>query len=138
MPHLQVSEVVHHRYGAPASSLLSDYARLHQCYTRTKNYQKKITHIGSWAFQKVCALKLQRLYRGYCARKLFRTRLRAYYRATAGNNSIAGGGEFSGATIDESQRQRRKQYYESEITSISNKLDQNLNRRGHQVDSMLR
>jgi len=86
----------------------------------------------------VCALKLQRLYRGYCARKLFRTRLRVYYRTTAGINNSAAGGEAGGTTIDESQRQRRKQYYESEITSISNKLDQNLNRRGHQVDSMLR
>jgi len=99
--------------------------------TRTKNYQKKITHIGSLAFQKVCALKLQRLFRGYTARKQFRTRLRAFYRATAP-------GGTTGNNIDAGQKQRRKQYYESEITSISNKLDQNLNKRSNQVDNMLR
>ena len=98
---------------------------------RTKNYQKKITHIGSLAFQKVCALKLQRLFRGYTARKQFRTRLRAFYRATAPGGS-------TGIAIDAGQKQRRKQYYESEIISISNKLDQNLNKRSNQVDTMLR
>eukprot|EP01032_Pedospumella_encystans_P007574 gene7574-9073_t len=98
---------------------------------RTKNYQKKITHIGSLAFQKVCVLKLQRLFRGYTARKQFRTRLRAFYRATAPGGS-------TGTAIDAGQKQRRKQYYESEITSISNKLDQNLNKRSNQVDTMLR
>jgi hypothetical protein len=95
---------------------------------RTRNYQKKITHIGSVAFTKVCAAKIQRNWRGYAARKLFRVRLRVYYKNLPNSNR----------PTDEAQQARRKMYYENEFSSITNKLNQNLDSRSNQVNTMLR
>lgn len=107
------------------------------CSCRTKNYQKKITHIGSIAFQKVCALKIQCLYRGYTVRKYFKARLRQYYRELT-KAAKAGGGGGGAGSVDVAQQQRRKQYYESEFSSITNKLNANLDSRSSQVNTMLR
>jgi hypothetical protein len=95
---------------------------------RTRNYQKKITHIGSAAFAKVCAAKIQRNWRGYATRKLFRVRLRTYYKNLPNSNR----------PTDEAQQARRKQYYENEFSSITSKLNQNLDSRSNQVNTMLR
>ena len=96
---------------------------------RTRNYQKKITHIGSKAFEKVCALKVQRLWRGYAIRRHFRVRLREYYHNLP---------RQSGRVVDDAQLQRRKAYYETEFSSITDKLNQNLHSRSNQVNTMLR
>lgn len=74
---------------------------------RTANYQKKITHIGSQAYQGVCIVKIQRVYRGYTGRKRSRLLLKQYYKQGKGNEAL------------------RKKYYESEFSSLSGewKLD---------------
>jgi hypothetical protein len=127
-------------------------------YNRTKNYQKKITHIGTRAFQQVCAVRIQRLWRGRRARAGFRRLLREYYRAY-GTAASSGGGAPSAAAaaaaapgavlepgaagvrlvpLDDAQLARRKRYYETEFSSITRKLSENVEHRGQQVSSLFR
>lgn len=95
---------------------------------RTRNYQKKITHIGSKAYAKVCAAKIQRLWRGYTVRKTYRVRLRDYYRNLP----------HAGRPLDGALQARRKMYYQNEFSTITDKLNENLASRSNQVNTMLR
>lgn len=70
------------------------------------------------------------MYRGYTVRKHFKSRLRQYYRDLLKTSKTGG--------VDQSQEQRRKQYYEAEFSSITNKLNENLDSRSSQVNTMLR
>jgi hypothetical protein len=95
---------------------------------RTHNYQKKITRIGSIAYSKVCAAKIQRLWRGYSVRKTHKVRLRNYYRDLA----------KAGRPLDDKLQARRKHYYENEFSTITDKLNENLDSRSNQVNTMIR
>lgn len=46
---------------------------------RTTNYQKKITQIGSKSFEIICAIKIQKNWRGHWCRVLYYDDLRSVY-----------------------------------------------------------
>lgn len=87
---------------------------------RTANYQKKMTNMGSKAFEVVCANKIQCLYRGYRVRKIFRSSLRAYYQQGRGEGA------------------RRKKFYQRELRDYTDRMGKDIARREIQVDSMIR
>ena len=87
---------------------------------RTKNYQKKLTHQGTKSYEKGMAVRIQSFWRGCVGRSLSNRRKRAYYKD--------GGGELG----------QRKKYYETELSTISNRLAQNFDARNNKVDKMLR
>jgi hypothetical protein len=94
---------------------------------RCTNYQKRITHKGSRAFEIVCAIRLQALFRGYRCRKVYRSKLRTYYRSNKGSDE----GDSSG-------NQRRKLFYQQELSSYTNEMEKQINQRSTEVNSMMR
>lgn len=99
---------------------LVDSFVLTYCSYRTKNYQKKMTTLGTQGHELNCIRKIQAMWRGYWARKQFKWKLRRYYRQGLGNED------------------RRKKYMEKEFTALSSKMDQTLDNRNQQVNSLLR
>jgi hypothetical protein len=87
---------------------------------RCIDYQKRMTHKGSKAFQVVCAVNLQAHFRGFLCRKVYRSKLRAYYR----NNSV--------------QNSQRRKFYEQELTSYSAEIQKEVDRRSTEVSSFMR
>ena len=85
---------------------------------RHNNYQKKITHAGSNSYQLVCILKIQTFYRGYVARKRYRSSLRTYYRQGYGNN------------------QQKSKFYKEELSIYTSKISKEVDNRSKEVDSM--
>lgn len=71
--------------------------------------------------QKLCARRIQAIWRGYQARKEYRHLLRSHYK--------------SGQTNINKDLQRR--FYEQEVTTLASKMDSNLNSRAAQVDTLL-
>ena len=88
---------------------------------RTSNYQKKMTRKGTQAFEGVCTVKIQALWRGFSARAKFRTGLRSFYRQRRTNG----------------QRSQRTKFYQQELTSLADRLTQEVHTRGEQVDVVL-
>lgn len=87
---------------------------------RTSNYQKKMTRLGSIAFQKICAIHMQRVWRGYNIRRKFKTNLKVFYRTGKGDES------------------RRLKFYRDEFNTLSTKIQKNFDDRQDRVDLMLR
>ena len=85
---------------------------------RHNNYQKKITHAGSNSYQLVCILKIQTFYRGYVARKSYRSSLRTYYRQGRGDN------------------QQKSKFYKEELSIYTNKISKEVDNRGKEVETM--
>ena len=79
-----------------------------------------MTGLGSLSFQKVCTIKIQRLWRGYYVRKQYKVQLKQYYQQGKGTELA------------------RKRYYEKQFHSVSEKIDQNMLRRNDQVNHLLR
>jgi hypothetical protein len=88
---------------------------------RTKNYQKKVTNLGTVSHQKLSARRIQALWRGYQARLEYRHLLRSHYKS--GQENINKG------------LQRR--FYQQEVTSLAAKLDSNMTSRAAKVDTLL-
>lgn len=88
---------------------------------RTKNYQKKVTNIGTMSNQKICCRTIQAAWRGYQARKEYRHLLRSHYKS--GQSSI--------------NRDLQRKFYQQEVTTLATKLDDNMSSRAAQVDTLL-
>lgn len=98
---------------------------------RCMDYQKRLTHKGSKAYQIVCAIKLQALFRGHQCRKVFRSKLRQFYRRSSNNNN-------SSINNNNGTSQRRKLFYEQELTTYASEMENDVNRRGLEVNSFMR
>lgn len=79
-----------------------------------------MTSLGSLSFQKVCVMRIQRLWRGFIVRKHYRHRLRQYYKEGRGDEN------------------RRKQFFEKEFITYNQKIDKTVEDRSNQVNSLLR
>ena len=87
---------------------------------RTMNYQKKITNEGSKAFELVCIVKLQCLFRGYQVRKQFRSQLRSYYQQNKGDC------------------QQRKKFFENELTNFADRVSKDVEQRDEELENIIR
>ena len=87
---------------------------------RSGNYQKKLTHVGSHAFQKLCVVRVQRLYRGYCARKVYRIELKSFYKLGAGAGSAA-----------------RRRFFEKELSLLGNRIAKETDARMRGLNSVV-
>jgi predicted ribonuclease YlaK len=92
----------------------------HSVY-RTKHYQKKVTSIGTQNYHKLCIIRIQTNYRGYITRKHYKQLLKQYYKSNA-------------TTINETLK---KKFYEKEFLALHVKMDENMNTRNQQVNSLL-
>lgn len=88
--------------------------------SRTKNYQKKMTHLGYHGYEKNCAKIIQKYWRGYQTRKEYKLKLRRYYKSGKGNSIL------------------RQKYYEKEFSTFSNHMDKSIETRTNQVNDMLK
>lgn len=88
---------------------------------RTKNYQKKVTNLGTLAHQRLSARKIQSTWRGFDARRKFRQLLRVHYQHRK----------------DGVNEDLRRRFHEQELTSFTKKLDSNIASRAIHVDSLL-
>ena len=90
---------------------------------RTTNYQKKITTVGSKSFHKICALRIQALWRGYTSKKKYRLMLKNYYRNQG--NTIASGSSNTGI----GSYIARRIFFEKEFSALSHTLEVESNAR---------
>ena len=88
---------------------------------RGTKYQKKITRFGSKAFEIICAVKVQCLYRGYVARKEYYFNIRSYYQNGHGGTSC-----------------HKTKFYEKELSAYMNKIDDDSHERKRESDSIIR
>lgn len=88
---------------------------------RCTDYQKRLTHKGSKAFQVICAVKIQSLYRGFRCRRQYRSSLRSFYR----NNGAI-------------QNPQRRKFYEQELSSCATEIQKHFDKRTSEVDSFMR
>ena len=88
---------------------------------RTTKYQKKITRYGSRAFEVICAIKIQKNYRGYSARKKYYLRLKYYYKKGEGGTSL-----------------HKTKFFEKELSSYLSRLEDDFQDRKMESDSILR
>jgi hypothetical protein len=88
---------------------------------RGVNYQKKITRQGSKAFEVICCMKIQRLFRGYIARKEYYLNVRAYYQKGKGGTS-----------------QHKTKFYEKELSMYMSRIDEDLQERKEKSDNLMR
>mmetsp|Transcript_28486 Transcript_28486/g.40562 ORF Transcript_28486/g.40562 Transcript_28486/m.40562 type:complete len:238 (+) Transcript_28486:344-1057(+) len=86
---------------------------------RSTNYQKKLTRVGSQAYARSCAGHIQRLWRGYAARKRFQGSLRLFYLAGGGNGS------------------RRKRFLESRLSRAAQRFSSQCGLHSDQLDHMI-
>ena len=86
---------------------------------RTSNYQKKITHKGSKAFEVVCAIKLQALWRGYSQRKEYYDIRKAFYKDGRGNSL------------------QRAKFYEHEFSLLSDRMSRDIDMRDFEVNDTI-
>ena len=92
---------------------------------RTGNYQKKITHVGSRAFEQVCAGKLQALWRAYCVRKVhYHTRRNLYRGASLDTHTDINPG-------------LRSKFYQGELSQIATRMESFGEKQGAVVDRVL-
>jgi hypothetical protein len=90
---------------------------------RAGSYQKKLTHVGSKAFEQLCAGRIQRVYRGYAARKVFRIELKSFYKLGAG------AGQQSAA---------RRRFFEKELSLLGNSLAKETEARARGLNNVVR
>ena len=88
---------------------------------RTGNYQKKLTSVGSKAYEVVCCKQIQSMYRGYLARKVYRIELKGYYQKGAGTGSEA-----------------RKKFFERELSILGDSLLKESNARDRGLNNVVR
>lgn len=88
---------------------------------RAIRYQKKITRLGSNAYEAVCSLIIQRTFRGYLARKEYYNIIKIYYDSGRGGKS----------------RQRTK-FYERQLSTYLSRIDDDFQRNKIESDSFLR
>jgi hypothetical protein len=88
---------------------------------RGVNYQKKITRQGSKAFEVICCVKVQRMFRGYTARKKYYLNVRAYYQKGNGGTS-----------------QHKTKFYEKELSMYMSRIDEDLQERKRESDDIMR
>ena len=86
---------------------------------RTSNYQKKITRVGSKAFELCCIIKLQTCFRGYCARSVFRINLKSYYTSGRGKGSL-----------------QRRRFYEKEFNILTDSIAKKTEAREKGLDNI--
>ena len=87
---------------------------------RGKKYQKKITRQGSKSFQKICITKIQKIFRGFAARKRFYFFIRSYYKKGEGGSS-----------------NHKTKFYEKELKIYMMKLDADFQERKIESDSVI-
>lgn len=88
---------------------------------RAIRYQKKITRLGSKAYEAVCSLKIQRIFRGYLARKEYHSIIKIYYDSGRGGKS-----------------QQRTRFYEKQLSTYLSRIDDDFQRNKIESDSFLR
>lgn len=105
-----------------SSSSLSSLSSLSSSsYSRSSNYQKKLTNIGSKSYEVVCAVVIQKYWRGYHVRSKYRSLQRQYYKKNPNNG----------------QESIRKKFYEKELSILSQLMEKDIDNRKDEVDSML-
>lgn len=88
---------------------------------RALQYQKKITRLGSKAYEVVCSLKIQRMFRGYMARKEYHDNIKFYYDSGRGGKS-----------------RQKTRFYEKQLSSYLRHIDDDFQRSKVESDSMIR
>ena len=96
---------------------------------RTTNYQKKITHVGSRAFEQVCARRVQSLWRGFCVRREYYEKRRAFY-SSIGAEARAVRGYVPDPRL-------RNKFYQGELTHLASQLESTMTAHGAVVDHVL-
>ena len=88
---------------------------------RGTKYQKKITRQGSKAFEIICCTKIQKIFRGYVARKLYYYNIKLYYQKGQGGTSF-----------------HKTKFYEKELHVYMRRIDEDFQDRKMESDSVLR
>ena len=88
---------------------------------RAIRYQKKITRLGSKAYEAVCSLKIQRIFRGHLARKEYYNIIKIYYDSGRGGKS-----------------RQRTRFYEKQLSTFLGRIDDDFQRNKIESDSFLR
>mmetsp|Transcript_12785 Transcript_12785/g.11598 ORF Transcript_12785/g.11598 Transcript_12785/m.11598 type:complete len:395 (-) Transcript_12785:45-1229(-) len=86
---------------------------------RTNDYQKKITQKGSKAYEIVCCIKIQCVYRGFIARKKYYYLVKQFYHN--GNGNVI----------------QRKKFYVNELTNVTNELTKEIDERNNQINDII-
>jgi Ring finger domain/IQ calmodulin-binding motif len=88
---------------------------------RASQYQKKITRLGSKAYEVVCSLKIQRMFRGYMARKEYHEHIKFYYDSGRGGKS-----------------RQKTRFYEKQLSSYLRHIDDDFHRNKVESDFIIR
>jgi hypothetical protein len=80
-----------------------------------------VTRQGSKAFEVICAIKVQTIFRGFSARRRFYINIRSHYQLGKGGIS-----------------NHRTKFYENELNMYTNKMDKDFDDRKKESDSLLR
>ena len=87
---------------------------------RGKKYQKKITRQGSKSFQIICSTNIQKIFRGYLARKKFYSNIRSYYKKGEGGTS-----------------HHKTKFYEKELQMYLMKIEKDIQESKEESDSVI-